>query len=133
MGKEVTEMKVDGVDSLQLNKIHDLTRKPVVLESQRQDPGQKGRDKVLGREQKVLEWDRTHMEDLEEQVEKINTAAQTFNTGLRFRIHEESERVMVEVVDLDENEVIKEIPPEKILNMVAQIQNIIGLFIDTRR
>ena len=41
---------------------------------------------------------------------------------------------MVEVVvDLAENEVIKEIPPEKILNMVAQIQNIIGLFIDTRR
>jgi flagellar protein FlaG len=73
------------------------------------------------------------MEDLEEEVEKINTAAQTFNTGLRFRIHEGSERVMVEVVDLDENEVIKEIPPEKILNMVAQIQNIIGLFIDTRR
>lgn len=126
-------MKVDGVDPLQLNKIHDLTQKPVVLESQRQDPGQKGRYKVLGKEQKVLEWDRTYMEDLQEQVEKINTAARTFNTGLRFCIHEESERVMVEVVDLDENEVIKEIPPEKILNMVAQIQNIIGLLIDTRR
>jgi flagellar protein FlaG len=40
---------------------------------------------------------------------------------------------MVQVVNLENNEVIKEIPPEKILNVVAQIQNIIGLFVDTRR
>ena len=126
-------MKVDGVDPIHLNKIHDLTQKPVVQESYRQDPRQKQQDKVLGKEQRVLEWDRTYMEDLQEQVEKINTAAKTFNTGLRFRIHEESERIMVEVIDLAENEVIKENPPERILNMVAQIQNIIGLFIDTRR
>jgi flagellar protein FlaG len=126
-------MKIDGIDPIQLNKIHDQTQKAVVQESHRQDPKQKQQDKVMGREQKVLEWERTHMEDLQEAVEKVNITAETFNVSLRFRIHEESERVMVQVVNLKDNEIVKEIPPEKLLNVVAQIQNIIGLFIDTRR
>lgn len=126
-------MKVDGIDPLQLNKIHEQTQKSVVQESQRQDPRQKQQDKVLGKEQKVGEWERSYMEDLQDAVEKVNITAETFNVSLRFRIHEESERIMVQVINLENNEVIKEIPPEKILNVVAQIQNIIGLFIDTRR
>jgi flagellar protein FlaG len=129
----VTEVKVDGIDPLQLNKIHEQTQKAVVQESHRQDPRQKQQDKVLGREQRVVEWERSYMEDLQDAVEKVNITADTFNISLRFRIHEESERIMVQVVNLENNEVIKEIPPEKILNVVAQIQNIIGLFVDTRR
>jgi flagellar protein FlaG len=126
-------MKIDGVDPVQLNRIHDQTQKPVIQESQRQDPRQKQQDKILGREQKVLEWDRSHMEDLQQGVERLNDTAQTFNTGLRFVIHEETERIMVQVIDRDEDKIIREIPPEKILNIVAQIQNILGLFVDTRR
>ncbi|NMB41467.1 MAG: flagellar protein FlaG [Firmicutes bacterium] len=126
-------MKIDGIDPVQLNKIHDQTQKAVVQESHKQDPKQKQQDKVLAREQRVLEWENTYMEELEDAVEKVNITAETFNIGLRFRIHEESERIMVQVVNLKDNEVIKEIPPEKLLNVVAQIQNIIGLFIDTRR
>ncbi len=126
-------MKVDGIDPLQLNKIHEQTQKAVVQESHRQDPRQKQQDKVLGREQRVVEWERSYMEDLQDAVEKVNITADTFNISLRFRIHEESERIMVQVINLENNEVIKEIPPEKILNVVAQIQNIIGLFVDTRR
>jgi len=129
----VTEVKVDGIDPLQLNKIHEQTQKAVVQESHRQDPRQKQQDKVLGREQRVVEWERSYMEDLQDAVEKVNITADTFNISLRFRIHEESERIMVQVINLENNEVIKEIPPEKILNVVAQIQNIIGLFVDTRR
>lgn len=127
-------MKIDGIDPLQLNKIHEQTQKPVVQESFRQDPKEKQRDRVLNREQKILAWEQDYdREDLLEAVEKVNTTAEAFHTGLRFRIHEESERMMVQVVNLLDNEVIKEIPPEKLLQVVAQIQNIIGLFIDTRR
>ncbi len=126
-------MKIDGIDPIQLNKIHEQTQKPIVQESHRQDPKQKQQDRVLNREQKILAWDQGHIEDLQEAVEKVNATVQAFHTGLRFRIHEESERIMVQVVNLTDNEIIKEIPPEKLLHVVAQIQNIIGLFIDTRR
>lgn len=126
-------MKIDGVDPVHFNKIQDQSNKPVVQEAQRQNPRQKQQDKVLGREEKVLEADQSQIEELEEAVEKANATAQTFNAGLDFVIHEDSERMMVQVVDRVEDEVIKELPPEKLLNMVAQIQNIIGVFLDTRR
>jgi flagellar protein FlaG len=126
-------MKIDGIDPVQLDKIYDKTQKPILQETQRQDPRQKQQEKVLGKGQRILEWDNTHMEELQQGVERLNSTAHTFNTGLRFLIHEETNRMMVQVVDLDEDKVIKEIPPEKVLNMVAQIQNIIGLLIDTRR
>lgn len=126
-------MKIDGIDPLQLNKIHEQTQKPVVQESHRQDPKRKQQDRILNREQNILAWEQENGEDLKEALEKVNTTVEAFHTGLRFRIHEETERVMVQIVNLMDDEVIKEIPPEKLLNVVAQIQNIIGLFIDTRR
>ncbi len=126
-------MKVDGVDSLQLNRIHEQTQKSFIQESHKQDPKQKQRDQVLNREQKVLKWGEGNQEELAEAIEKVNATAEAFHTSLRFRIHEESERIMVQVVNLKDNEVIKEIPPERLLHVVAQIQNIIGLFVDTRR
>jgi flagellar protein FlaG len=126
-------VRVDGIDPVQLDKVYDKTQKPIIQEIQRQDPTLKQQNKVLGKEQRILEWEESHMEELQEGVERLNSTANVFNTGLRFLIHEETNRIMVQVVDLKEDEVIREIPPEKILNMVAQIQNIIGLFIDTRR
>ncbi|MFO7311282.1 MAG: flagellar protein FlaG, partial [Bacillota bacterium] len=49
---------------------------------------------------------------------------------LKFLVHEETERIYVQVIDKETGEVIKEIPPEKILNLVAQLQKLIGLLID---
>ncbi|MEW5919754.1 MAG: flagellar protein FlaG [Bacillota bacterium] len=126
-------MKVDGVDPVQLNKVHDFTQKTVVQESQRQDPKQKQQERVLGREQPVGEWDGSRIEELDEALRKMNQTAETFNVSLRFRVHEETERIMVQVINRDSKEVIREIPPERVLNMVAQIQNMIGLFVDFRR
>jgi len=37
---------------------------------------------------------------------------------------------MVKVVDDETKEVIKEIPPEKLLDLVATIWQIVGLFVD---
>lgn len=127
-------MKIDGVDPLQMNKIYEQTQKPVVQESHRQDPKQKQQDRVLNKEERILEWEQGGgKEDLLEAIEVVNATMDAFHTSLRFRIHEESRRMMVQVVNLADNEVIKEVPPERVLHVVAQIQNIIGLFVDTRR
>jgi flagellar protein FlaG len=37
------------------------------------------------------------------------------------------------VVDVQQDEIIREIPPEKVLNAVAQIQSLIGILLDERR
>lgn len=70
--------------------------------------------------------------DVANAVETINNAIEHVNRALRFSIHEETERLMVKVVDLTTDEVIKEIPPEEVLDTVARIREMIGLLIDER-
>jgi len=63
-------------------------------------------------------------------VEALNDAVEYINRGLRFTIHEDTQRMMVRVVNIETNEVIKEIPPEEVLDTVARIREMIGLLID---
>ena len=66
-------------------------------------------------------------------IEQANKAAQGVNTSFEFSIHEETKQIMVKVLDKDTNEVIREIPPEKILDLVAKIWEMTGIIIDERR
>lgn len=69
---------------------------------------------------------------VESAVESINGAIEHINRGLRFSVHEDTQRMMVQVVDVVTQEVIKEIPPEDVLDTAARIREAIGLLIDER-
>lgn len=49
-----------------------------------------------------------------------------------FRIHERTNRIMVKLVNNHTEEVIKELPPEKILDLVASIWDLVGILVDER-
>lgn len=66
-------------------------------------------------------------------IEKANEAAMGRNTSFRYAIHEGTKQIMVKVLDKKTNEVIRELPPEKILDMVAKIWEMAGLFVDEKR
>ena len=72
---------------------------------------------------------------LEEKTGQLNRAMEIFNKRLRFEIHEGTERIMVKILEKKDNnthEVIKEIPPERVLDMLARLEEMIGLLIDER-
>jgi len=52
---------------------------------------------------------------------------------LEFSIHDETKKIMIKVINTDTNEVVREIPSEQILDMVAKFFEINGLFIDEKR
>ena len=72
-------------------------------------------------------------EELQEMVQRINKVTGDMNISLQFELHEQSERWMVQVVDTLENEILKEIPPEKLLDLYGRIRDVIGMLIDERR
>jgi flagellar protein FlaG len=45
-------------------------------------------------------------------------------------IHEDTNRVIVKVINNETGEVIREIPPEKIVELVAKMNTYLGLLID---
>ena len=50
-----------------------------------------------------------------------------------FGIHEETNRVTIKIVDKDTKEVIKELPPEKTLDMIAKAWELAGILVDEKR
>ena len=68
-----------------------------------------------------------------EAIEKANKAISGGNRRFEFSIHEETNQIMVKVFDTNTEELIKEIPNEKILDMVAKICEMAGILVDERR
>jgi flagellar protein FlaG len=64
-------------------------------------------------------------------VEDINRKAN--NSEAIFGIHEATNRVMIKIVDKDSKKVIKELPPEKTLDMIAKVWELAGLLVDEKR
>jgi flagellar protein FlaG len=71
-------------------------------------------------------------EKLEDKVEQLNKTVEIFDRRIHFQIHEETNRIMVQVVEVETEEVLTEIPPEKILDLVARIEEMIGLIVDKK-
>jgi flagellar protein FlaG len=65
-------------------------------------------------------------------IEKANKALQLRNTSFEFAVHKQTKQIMVKVFDKDSGEVIREIPPQKVLDMVAKMWELAGLLIDER-
>lgn len=67
-----------------------------------------------------------------EAIEKANKAISGYNKKFEFSIHEKTKQIMVKVLDADTDEVIREIPPEKILDMVAKLVEMAGIMVDKK-
>jgi uncharacterized FlaG/YvyC family protein len=70
---------------------------------------------------------------IDQAVEKLRSAGDLFNKRLDFRVDEETNRIVVKVIDTRTDKVIKEIPPEQLLHLAAKIQEMIGLLVDEER
>lgn len=72
------------------------------------------------------------------QNERIRKAVEDLNKKMsnsiaEFGIHEETNRVTIKLVDKQTKEVIKELPPEKTLDMIAKVWEMAGLLVDEKR
>lgn len=66
-------------------------------------------------------------------IERANRALQGNFTSFEFSIHEGTKEIMVKVLNRDTGEVIREIPSEKVLDLVAKMWEMAGVFVDERR
>ena len=55
------------------------------------------------------------------------------HANAEFSYHEATKRISVKIVDKDTNEVIREIPPEKTLDMISKMWELAGLVVDEKR
>jgi flagellar protein FlaG len=66
-------------------------------------------------------------------IERANKALEGRSTSFEFSIHKKTKQISIKVLDKDTGEVIREIPPEKTLDMVAKMWEMAGILVDERR
>ncbi len=67
-----------------------------------------------------------------QKTEKLNQLAEILNRKIRFFVDSKDKKVIVKVIDPKTGEVIRKIPPEKILKLEEQIDHAVGFILDER-
>ncbi|MBQ3105706.1 MAG: flagellar protein FlaG [Lachnospiraceae bacterium] len=114
---ETTEGQVQDVSAVKVD-----AQTAVVAKSSESN----GKNEKKGEEKK-----QPSTEALKKAVENINKNMQ--NSSAIFGIHEETNRVTIKIVDKETKEVIKELPPEKTLDMIAKAWELAGILVDEKR
>lgn len=87
---------------------------------------------VEGMEQDAKERPNIGEEEIIRAIEKANSTLRGVDKRFEFSIHEGTREIMVKVIDDTTDEIIREIPPEKILDMVAKIWELVGILVDRK-
>ncbi|MBT9156727.1 MAG: hypothetical protein DDT37_01715 [Firmicutes bacterium] len=125
-------MKVQGTEPVVLTKVVDMAARREVRDTQRSTIDMNldaRRDSAHARQDLVSTGE---AQTYDEALTRINATMQALNIRLKFEKHESSGEYMVRVINQESNEVIREIPPERTLDMVAHLQRFIGIILDER-
>jgi flagellar protein FlaG len=87
---------------------------------------------VNGAAQKVqAELDSTR-KLIEDSVRNINLELELKRISLNFSIDEDSERIVVQVVESESGKLIRQIPPDEILALRKRLEELTGIIFDTQ-
>ena len=116
------------VTTQEQNNVYDQTTVKVASAEKTDDQskGQDGAGNGAAREQQ-----QANTEQIKKAVENLNKNMS--RSEAVFGIHEETNRVTIKIVDRETKEVIKELPPEKTLDMIAKAWELAGILVDERR
>ncbi len=127
--KPVQKQTVENMDvtTQEQNTAYDATTVKVAEPGKKEGQNsQNSADNSTAREQQQLS-----NEQIKKAVENLNKNMS--HSEAIFGIHEKTNRVTIKIVDKDTKEVIKELPPEKTLDMIARVWEMAGILVDERR
>ena len=127
------DMEVSPVD--QAVKVDATTSAVVKTQEENSESGNdsnKGSD-AKSRQQDIKNSTQAASDQLKKAIEEMNRKISNTNEEAVFGVHEETNRIMIKIVDKDTKEIIKEFPPEKTLDMIAKVWEMAGILVDEKR
>jgi flagellar protein FlaG len=71
--------------------------------------------------------------DLRDAVDKLNKFLEDNGTRAEYEYHDKLKHdLMIRIVDVKSGEVVQEVPPKKILDMVAKMMEMVGVLFDKK-
>lgn len=117
---EIQKIEVDNT----LKPTHTITSLSTGTNKENSD-----RKKVDSNEGKTKEQEK----QIIDAIEQANGKLEAQYKELSFSVHEQTKQIMIKVINKENKEVIREIPSEKILDMIANMMNTAGIFVDEKR
>ena len=106
-----------------------VTVEPRVMEDSREEPKQNPFEK----QEDLYQIQDVSPEKIKNAVDDINKKIKQTHTYCQFAYHEATKRISITVKDATSGDVIREIPPEKTLDMIAKAWELAGLMVDEKR
>ena len=69
---------------------------------------------------------------LNKYAEKLSKVMEILNHSIRFSVDDESDRMIVKIVNSETNEVIRQIPPKEMLQLMHRLDQMAGLMLDEK-
>ena len=71
-------------------------------------------------------------QDTTDAIGQANKLMELFSRDLRFEMHNEAGIITISIVDRNDGKVIKKIPPDSVLDMIAKVKDMIGSLMDVK-
>ena len=92
-------------------------------------PASKQQDVLVKHADRVKEKPEPNAQAVRRAAERLNEAIEMFNRDLNISVHK-CGKLVVRVTDPKTGEVLREIPPERILEVEENLDQIVGLFVN---
>ncbi len=100
--------------------------------SQQQSANAKTQQQTNAQQQVNTKQTQQKSEQLKKAIAEMNRRINNSNEEAVFGVHEDTNRIMIKIMDKETKEVIKEFPPEKTLDMIARIWEMAGILVDEK-
>ncbi len=124
-----TEVPVDGQTVNVDETTAAVTRPQSENEKEGESSGNGSKQQASGSRQAQVQQ---QSEQLKKVIAEMNKKINNSNEEAVFGVHEDTNRIMIKIMDKDTKEVIKEFPPEKTLDMIAKIWEMAGILVDEK-
>ena len=122
-------MRVDNIATLNNQSYTDSVGSKVTSTAENARPVSQDATSQESNELKLV----NEQKRLKETVEQANKALEGSGRHFKYEVHKPTNQVVISVVDDITNQVLTEIPAKKLLDVVGNLMELAGLFIDERR
>lgn len=112
--------------------IASLSRPKAVEETTKVNDTENSLKQLMQAEQQANEKDSIPKEKVKKAVDALNEFMTVQNRSSKFVMHDGLDRYYVEVVDAETDEVIREVPPRKLLDAFYTMQKFLGMIVDEK-
>ncbi|WP_303839361.1 flagellar protein FlaG [Selenomonas ruminantium] len=110
----------DNSQDMQVQRIDDVQNAPKYNQAEEQEDPLKEREEREPMDEKSVSY----------MTKELNELMSKINCNLEFQYHKEVNMMSVRMLDKKTHEVIKEVPPEEMLDQMAKAREWLGAFLD---